>query len=733
MTPTIDGDDELRAIALGVLFDENPDALYVMDLNGNFLATNQMLADSTGVPRDRLAQMEFSPMVHPDDVDLVRREFQAAARGEVRRYTARGIRPDGVVFSTDVVNAPVRRDGRVVAVVGIARDMDEIAGIRSTLDRLETRLVSALDGIGDVMAFVDSEWRITFLNARAAQLFGGADQLVGTILWDLNLPDPDGETMLRDAMRTGRTLVNRRFDEGLQRWMEITGFPAGDLLGIQIRDVTEVEEARRRIHDDSRRIHAQTTLLDSGSDAILMRGLGDVIEYANPATRRVLGVAVDDVVGRSLSDVLAFDPATARDVEAALGRIGTWHSDLVVRRPDGSDVLTECRMQIVAGPDGNPEAVFCVLTDVTDKRRHDELLVRTQRMESIGTLASGIAHDLNNVLTPLLLSTQLLAAGENDPQRLRILEGMRQTVERGADMIRQVLTFARGVEGERTIVDVAELAERFAEFCRDILPKEITVDVATDDDLAVLGDQTQLMQVLMNLATNARDAMPAGGRLTLTAAGDDSRVRIEVADDGVGMTPEVLALIFEPFYTTKGIGRGTGLGLSMSQAIARTHGGSLDATSAPGRGTTFRLELPRGRSAECDPAMTADTESVDLAGLRVLVVDDDDAIVDAATLVVTGAGGTAVGAHDVDHARAALADAEFDVILTDIVMPGTTGRTFVDWLELNRPTVPVVAMSGIPEPADSAARRDNVRTTLAKPFAAQRLLTVLRTATQEPT
>src|SRR5690606_15890168 len=151
----------------------------------------------------------------------------------------------------------------------------------------------------------------------------------------------------------------------------------------------------------------------------------------------------------------------------------------------------------------------------------------------------------------------LLATGETDEQRIRILTGMQQTIDRGADMIRQVLTFARGVEGERTIVDVADLARRFAEFSRDTLPKDIDVEVSTDDDLAVLGDPTQLMQVLMNLATNARDAMPDGGHLTLRATGDPARVVIEVADEGAGMTPEVLARIFEPFYTTKGIGSGT--------------------------------------------------------------------------------------------------------------------------------------------------------------------------------
>jgi len=847
---------EVRQNALETLFEESPDFVFVLDAEGRFMSGNRALLELTGHAWDELRLMPYLPLVHPDDREHVAAEFAAALAGETRRYSGRGTRPDGTIFDVDVINVPVRVGDEVVAILGIAHHVDELADIRDSLDRsqgllriasrvarlggwaydvasserrwsrevftllghspdqppshyevldqlddeqrehlihasqvcisdgvpmdltvrfrlpdgghlharivgeplrddqghviriegalsditaevnaraerrtLEARLSAAFNSMSDVFAFVDRDWRVTFVNSAAVAMLGqGMADIVGRVLWDLALDDPEGEAMLREAMRDGRPQVRRRFDDTLGRWMELSAFPAGDLLGIHVRDVTEAEESRRRIVDDSRRIHAQTVLLDSANEAIIMRGLGDRIEYANPATGGLLGTGDTSLVGRSLHEVLGIDDETAREIETALGHSRGWQGEIVVRRPDGTERITQARWQVVDDPDGNPDVVFCHLADVTDRRRQDEIMMRTQRMESIGTLAGGIAHDLNNVLTPLLLSTQLLGTGVDDDTRTGILIGMQQTIDRGADMIRQVLTFARGVEGERTIVDIGDLAERFAKFCRDILPKNIDVDASADDDLAVLGDPTQLMQVLMNLATNARDAMPDGGHLRLTATGDETRVVIEVTDDGSGMTSDALDRIFEPFYTTKGVGRGTGLGLSVSQAIARTHGGSLEATSTVGEGTTFRLELPRSVGAATEVEAPLTIAPHDLDGLRVLVVDDEDEIVELASLVIASAGGIPLGAHDAVEAREVLAKRELDVVVTDLVMPGTTGRAFLEGLEQSHPDLPAVAMSGVPEQGTNASRRTNVVATLDKPFTAEELLTAITVA-----
>ncbi len=392
-------DDELRRLAIDTAFAETSAAIWVMSLDGHLVAANAALESRTGRAWEELEGTTAVNAVHPDDRQRVRDSFEAAAGGTVQRYELRGVRPDGTPFHVAALNAPIIRDGVVIGVVGVAHDRDELVDVRSTLDRTQTRLTSALDGIDDAMAFVDADWRITFLNSRATALLGrGADDLLGTSLWDLDLPDPDGAEMLREAMRTHRPLVRRRFDEGLQRWMEVSGFPAGDLLGIQVRDVTDIEEARRQIIDDSRRIHAQAMLMDAAHDAIIMRGLGDVIEYANQAAQELLGDGVAATIeGMPLRGVLGLDEERAREIEGSIGRSGRWEGEIVVQRADGSARVTETTWQAVRGADGVMDAVFCILTDVTERRVQDAVLARNQRMESIGTLASGIAHDLNNV------------------------------------------------------------------------------------------------------------------------------------------------------------------------------------------------------------------------------------------------------------------------------------------------------------------------------------------------
>jgi len=597
---------------LEVLFEENPQAVYVFDVEGRLLAGNPAAALRTGRRYEDLNEIDSAPRAHPGDLDRIKAEFRAAAAGETRRYRARGIHPDGTVLHADVTNIPILESDEVVGVLSVTVDVDELAATYDELDRSEGLLRIA---------------------SRVARLGGwAADLVTGRRYWS-----------------------NEIFD--------LLGLPRGD--------------APDR---------------------------AEVLAHLDPADHERLDAMLD----RCGVD------GTPIDLTAAF------------RRDDGLTSHLHIVGEAVRSPDGRVVRVQGAVTDVTESRRRDELLLRTQRMDSIGTLAGGIAHDLNNVLTPLLLSTQVLGAGETDPTRLRLLAGMEQAIGRGSNMIRQVLTFARGVEGARTVVDITELLGAFSDFCRDTLPKAVVVTVALEPDLSVLGDRTQLLQVLMNLATNARDAMPEGGRLLVDARAVGAHVVIQTTDDGPGMTPDVATHIFDPFFTTKEMGRGTGLGLSVSQAIARTHGGSLEVSSEPGIGTTFRLALPAADGDEVALDGSPDSgANYELAGLRVLIVDDEEEIVDLASLVITQAGGRATGARSAAGALEVLATGKFEVVLTDLVMPGTTGRAFLDWLAQHRPGTAVVTMSGVSEQLTRSTEHPMVVATLNKPFSAASLLAAL--------
>jgi CheY-like chemotaxis protein len=367
-------------------------------------------------------------------------------------------------------------------------------------------------------------------------------------------------------------------------------------------------------------------------------------------------------------------------------------------------------------------------------------------MESLGTLAGGIAHDLNNVLAPILMSTELLAQGETDPRRLQLLDALVTSTNRGADMVRQVLAFARGVSGDRVEVDPADLLGGVLAIVRETFPRNIVIDCQLDQPLATLrADPTQLHQVLMNLLVNARDAMPDGGRIRCSArmvaidaqyasvtmgleAGD--HVLIEVTDTGHGMSGDVIDRIFEPFFTTKEIGVGTGLGLSTSLAIVDSHGGHLGVYSEPGQGTTFRIHLPVGR------ATTTEDHDADLPhdapcgrGETVLVVDDEPTILEVTQRGLVEAGYRVLAAPDGAEAVALFAqdpDA-VDLVLTDMMMPVMDGAATVHALRTLRPDLRVIATSGL-DASDHEGRTAavGVDRVLTKPFSTATLLHAVR-------
>ena len=268
---------------------------------------------------------------------------------------------------------------------------------------------------------------------------------------------------------------------------------------------------------------------------------------------------------------------------------------------DGCAITVEGHWTLVRDAEGEPKSILCINTDITERKKLETQFLRAQRMESIGTLAGGIAHDLNNVLAPIVMAIEFLKLKNNDETSLEVLNTIETSAHRGADMVRQVLSFARGVEGQRIIVQPKHLMKDIQKIVADAFPKNIDLRINLKPELwNVLGDPTQLHQVLLNLCVNARDAMPDGGRITISAdnvtldkhyaamhldARAGSHVVLQVTDAGSGMSPAILEKIFDPFFTTKEVGKGTGLGLSTSQAIVKSHGGIYprDLRSGPRR------------------------------------------------------------------------------------------------------------------------------------------------------
>lgn len=390
--------------------------------------------------------------------------------------------------------------------------------------------------------------------------------------------------------------------------------------------------------------------------------------------------------------------------------------------------------------------------DITERKIIEAQLLRTQRMESIGTLAGGIAHDLNNVLSPILMSVELLKARFTDDVSHRVLETVEISAKRGADIVRQVLTFARGVEGEQTAIRPRRLLADMEKMLLQTLPKSIHVRVNITKGLwTVIGDPTQLDQVLLNLCVNARDAMPQGGTLMINAENtvlDEHYARlnlqakpgpyvvIEVSDTGHGMAPDVLDKIFEPFFTTKKVGVGTGLGLSTVQAIVKSHRGFVNVYSEVGKGTSFKVFFPARESDETHEAAVQHSKLPLGKGELLLVVDDEAAVRDIAQATLEMYNYEVIVAKDGAEAVAQYAQHKDEVkaVLLDMMMPIMDGPAAIRVLESMNPQVKIIAASGLAENArqPSVSANGSVRAVMAKPYTAEKLLRTISAILSEP-
>ena len=590
-------------------------------------------------------------------------------------------------------------DGRVIRVVGVLYDITTLVRQSEAVERLERRLSETFNGIESALIFVNRKWEIEFINEAGLNLLG-VDRKValGASAFEL-FPNFEETPMYPDylnAMNENRFTSKIVFVADRDQWLEMSAIPTPDGMLIAGRDVTAEENDRLKSKEYATRAGLLAQMVDRSKDAMIVRSFEEGVTYWNKAAEDLYGWTFDEVAGASFAELLYDTPAVAHLALEHVNRDGYWTGEQQHKTKSGALITVECRWQLIRNDQGMPTGVFGVNRDVTAVNFERETLARNQRMESIGTLASGMAHDLNNVLTPILLTLGVLERDQTGEANRKLIQSMETSVKRGAQMIQQVLAYARGVEGERKVIDLAKLMGEVLQFSRETLPKNIEVRAHVDEMLwPVTGDATQLMQVVLNLVTNARDAMPNGGHLEVGArngygvdAGriatdvEGSRyVYVEVVDTGVGIAEEVIGRIFEPFYSTKPIGSGTGLGLSTSQAIAKSHGGRLEVTTTPGHGSRFALILPALPELILAPAVSDDdvvesAEHFAPGDRRLLIVDDEPAILVLFERILRAEHYLVDVAHDGFEAFELVekATTPYDVIVTDLNMPHMSGE-----------------------------------------------------------
>ena len=517
-------------------------------------------------------------------------------------------------------------------------------------------------------------------------------------------------------------------------WQNVT-FRGRRALLVTIHDRTE----HLRAEEESREL---AHVLSLAADAIIVCNLDREIRYWNQGAERVYGWSTEEAIGRRVDDLLKIDMETCLKCMSGLFEKGDWNGQMTHKRREAGEVIVNSRWTLGCDDETRqPKSVLLINSDITETKKLESQFLRAQRLESIGTLASGIAHDLNNILSPILMATGILrgSVSPGDRQMVDIIEG---SAERGAGIVKQVLTFARGVEGERVLLQPKHLLTEMVKVMNQTFPKNINITTHFASELwTVQGDATQLHQILLNLCVNARDAMsPDGGKLKVSCENVEVDAQIasmnpgatigphvcfSVTDNGSGMTPEVMEKIFNPFFTTKEQGKGTGLGLATVIGIVKGHKGFLVLQSEVGTGTTFRIHLPANREIRTEVQHEESLADLKGNGELVLVVDDEAPIREVIVGTLEAHNYRCYTAEDGTDALALYFERRgaIHLVVTDLHMGTMDGIGLTRSLRKLTPDAKVIISSGhINKENQTILEGLNVKSFLEKPYTAEKLL-----------
>jgi PAS domain S-box-containing protein len=601
---------------------------------------------------------------------------------------------------------------------------------------------------------IHSEGNIVFINATGTKLFGAAnpEQLIGKPVMDF--VHPDYREIVSDRVRL-MAEEGENVSPIEQKFIKLDGsvidvaviampFTYKGKPGIQviIRDITDPKRAQEALKQSEEKYRM---LIDNIQDGVFIIQ-DDKIQFANEAFAKMGGYAGQEVIGKEFREFIS-----PEDLELVAGR---YH-----RRQAGEDVPHEYEFHMLH-KDGRTRilvnmnvglitfrgrmASMGTVKDITEKKMLELQLLRAQRMESIGTLASGIAHDINNVLTPIMLSEELLREKFTDEEGRRYLKIIERSTKRGASLTKQVMSYAKGVDGERNALQVIQLISEIRHIAKETFPRNIEIRTDIPKDMwNVSGDATQLHQVLMNFCVNARDAMPDGGILRITAENllideDYAHINIDakvgpyiiitVSDTGTGIPPGILDRIFEPFFTTKEHGKGTGLGLSTALGIVKSHGGFITVYTEVGKGTAFKVYLPAITTTETLKAQEHQHELPTGHGELILVVDDEGQIREMTKKTLEIHGYRVITANDGKEAIELYTQnrEEIKLVLMDLMMPVMDGSMSIRELRKANPEVKIIAVSGLTQ-KDKTGKVDEilVQAFLTKPYTAEKLLNTI--------
>jgi len=732
------------------LMDRSPDAIEVIDpATGRFLDVNETAHRRLGYSREEMLSLTIADIAATEEGPVsIREAAEEVRKTGVRIVESLHVRKDGSTFPVEINVQHI--DLGQSYMVAVVRDITERREAESVRQLMETRYRTLFDYAPDGIVIADPESNYVEANSSICRMLGYTrEEMIGLNARDIVSSEETGQVevaieTIKSKLEYHREWEFKRKDGSFFRADVIaTLMPDGNLLGM-IRDITERKEAEERIAE-------QATFLDKAQDAIFVRNLEGKMLFWNKGAERMYGWTRQEVVDRNVDEILYTEPTKLAEAYRLTVSRGDWHGELKHFTKGKEELVIESRWTLIRDHAGRPKSVLAINTDITEKKKIEAQFMRAQRMESIGTLAGGIAHDLNNILAPILMSIDMLKLTATDAQAKSILETIEVSAKRGADVVRQVLSFARGLEGQRIEIQPKHLFKDVESIIKDTFPKDIRLHFSIPEETwMILGDPTQVHQILLNLCVNARDAMPHGGKLNLSVENSvmdehyvtmhaeakvGRYVLITVTDSGTGMAPALLDKIFEPFFTTKDLNKGTGLGLSTVMAIVKSHDGIINVYSEPGKGTTFKVYLPAmENSPEARRQQEIEASLPRGNGETILLVDDEASILTITSQTLQAFGYRVLTASDGAEAVAmyALHRAEIAVVLTDMMMPVMDGAATIYALTKMNPGIKIISASGLNlNGSEPQVFGMAVKHFLAKPYTAGTLLKTMRAVLEE--
>ncbi len=735
---------------------------------GHFLLVNDKLCEIVGYPREELLGMNFADLTLPENLEESLQQLESSLRGDQHTFTMEKQyrRKCGAMVWVNLVSTLERNAlGEPKYFIAVFEDITSRKRAERALQASEANMATAQ--------------RIAHFGSWELDLRDGEDINTQPLTWSdemfriagfepgsvevsnelfFSLVPAEEHAAITKAMaaatqqREQYAIVHRLIrPNGEERTIyERAQLVFHDRTGAPLKIVGTAQDITERVNSEET-LRLLGSAIEQSKESIMITCAqldlpGPAILFVNPAFTRMTGYTAEEVIGKTPR--ILQGPRTDRNVmtrlrknlEAGEGFAG----EAINYRKDGTAFNLEWQVAPIRTPAGKVTHFVAIQRDITERQRNEKMALRSQRLESLGTLAGGVAHDLNNALAPILMGVGLLNV--RYPEETSLVEMMEASAKRGAEMVRQLLSFARGAEGERVSIDLTHVMTELESMMRGSFPKNINFEVRWDAKLpTVLGDATQLHQVLLNLCVNARDAMPLGGTLLLKAEREEvdaayasqipdgfpgNFVLLKVSDTGLGIAPEILDRIFDPFFTTKGPEKGTGLGLSTVSGIVKGHGGFIHAYSQRGQGSTFSVYLPAelaGVEAVIRSGKPAEYRG---AGEMILVVDDEPAIRKMSGAVLKRLNLNPITASDGLEALMLAAEnrSSLKAVITDLHMPHMDGLNFVQALRRMLPDIPIVVASGLMEEAmASKFEALGVTNRLDKPFTEAQLGNVLLT------